>query len=109
MPIKQIHGRMTSLAFRIGGLAYSPDVSDLDDEAQHQLQDLDVWIVDALRPTPHPSHLSLDEALAWIERLKPKRAILTHMHVDLDYDTLRRTLPPNVEPGFDGMAIELPA
>jgi phosphoribosyl 1,2-cyclic phosphate phosphodiesterase len=109
MPIKQIHGRMTSLGFRIGGLAYSPDVSDLDDEAQYRLQGLDVWIVDALRPTPHPSHLSVDEALGWIERLKPKRAILTHMHVDLDYDTLRRTLPPNVEPGFDGMAIELPA
>ena len=66
-----------------------------------------MWIVDALRPTPHPSHLSLDEALAWIERLKPKRAILTHMHVDLDYETLRRTLPPNVEPAYDGMAIEL--
>ncbi len=109
MPIKQVHGRLTSLAFRIGGLAYSPDVSDLDDEAQCQLQDLDVWIVDALRLTPHPSHLSVDEALAWVERLKPKRAILTHMHVDLDYDTLRRALPPNVEPGFDGMVIDLPA
>jgi len=109
MPVRQIHGRISSLAFRIGGLAYSPDMSDLDDEAQYQLQGLDVWIVDALRPTPHPSHLSVDEALAWIERLKPKRAILTHMHVDLDYDTLRRTLPSHVEPGFDGMVIELPA
>jgi phosphoribosyl 1,2-cyclic phosphate phosphodiesterase len=109
LPVNQAHGRITSLAFRIGGLCYSPDVSDLDDEAEYQLQDLDVWIVDALRYTPHPSHLSLDQALAWIERLKPKRAILTHMHVDLDYETLRRSLPPHVEPAYDGMGIELPA
>ena len=109
LPVRQIHGRITSLAFRIGGLAYSPDVSDLDDEAEYRLQDLDVWILDALRPTPHPSHLSLDQALGWVERLRPKRAVLTHMHVDLDYDTLRRTLPPHVEPAYDGMTIELPA
>ena len=72
------------------------------------MQGLDVWIVDALRPRPHPSHLSLSEALEWIDRFKPKRAILTHMHVDLDYETLRRELPPNVEPAYDGMVIELP-
>ncbi len=72
------------------------------------MQDLDVWIVDALRPKPHPSHLSLSEALEWIERFKPKRAILTHMHIYLDYDALRRELPPNVEPAYDGMVIELP-
>ncbi len=70
---------------------------------------LDVWIVDALRPKPHPSHFSVDEALGWIERLKPKRAILTHMHVDLDYATLKRELPAHVEPAYDGMTIELPA
>ena len=103
LPVKQIHGRITSLAFRIGGLAYSPDVSDLDDEADISSQDLDVWILDALRPTPHPSHLSVDQALAWVERLKPKRAVLTHMHVDLDYETLRRQLPAHVEPAYDGM------
>ena len=68
-----------------------------------------MWIVDALRPTPHPSHLSVAEALDWIARLKPKRAILTHMHVDLDYETLRRELPPNVEPAYDGMTIEMDA
>lgn len=109
MPLDMIHGRITSLAFRIGGLAYSPDVSDLDDEAEYRLQDLDVWIVNALRATPHPSHLSVDQTLAWIERLRPRRAILTHMHVDLDYEALRTRLPPNVEPAFDGMVIELPA
>ena len=109
LPISQIHGRIASLAFRIGGLAYSPDVSDLDDEAEHRLRDLDVWIVDALRYTPHPSHLSVDQALGWIERLQPKHAVLTHMHVDLDYEMLRRSLPANVEPAYDGMVIELPA
>ncbi len=108
-PIKQMHGRVPSLAFRFGGLAYSPDVSGLDDEAIDQLTGLDVWIVDALRRRPHPSHFSLHEALEWIERLKPRRAVLTHMHVDLDYATLRRELPAHVEPAYDGMAIELPA
>jgi phosphoribosyl 1,2-cyclic phosphate phosphodiesterase len=109
LPVTQIHGRIHSLAFRFGGLAYSPDVSGFGAEAEMQLAGLDVWIVDALRPRPHPSHLSVDEALAWIERLKPKRAILTHMHVDLDYEELRRRLPAHVEPAYDGMVIELPA
>jgi phosphoribosyl 1,2-cyclic phosphate phosphodiesterase len=109
LPITQIHGRINSLAFRVGGLAYSPDVSGLDAEAERLLADLDVWIVDALRPRPHPSHFSLSEAIEWIERINPKRSILTHMHVDLDYDTLRRELPPSIEPAYDGMIIELPA
>lgn len=108
-PIRQTHGNITSLAFRFGGLAYSPDVSGLDDEAAERLRELDVWIVDALRPRPHPSHFSVDEALGWVRRLKPKRAILTHMHVDLDYATLTRELPEGVEPAYDRMAIDLPA
>jgi phosphoribosyl 1,2-cyclic phosphate phosphodiesterase len=66
-----------------------------------------VWIVDALRDRPHPSHFSVSDALAWIERLKPRRAILTNLHADLDYDDLRRKLPPHVEPGFDGMSFEI--
>jgi phosphoribosyl 1,2-cyclic phosphate phosphodiesterase len=70
------------------------------------LEGLDVWIVDALRYRSHPSHFSVKEALAWIGRLKPKRAILTHMTTDLDYETLRRELPSNVEPAYDGMVIE---
>ena len=68
---------------------------------------LDVWVVDALRYRPHPSHLSLAEALDWIERLKPKRAILTNLHADLDYDVLCKQLPPHIEPGFDGMTLSL--
>ena len=109
LPISQVHGSIASLAFRIGGLAYSPDASGFDADAEKLLAGLDVWILDALRPRPHPSHLSVAQALEWIERIKPKRAILTHMHVDLDYETLRRELPPNVEPAHDGMVIELPA
>jgi phosphoribosyl 1,2-cyclic phosphate phosphodiesterase len=109
LPVIQLHGRIASLAFRIGGLAYSPDASGFDAEAEQRLAGLDVWILDALRPHPHPSHLSVAQALGWIERVKPKRAILTHMHVNLDYETLRRELPKNVEPAYDGMAIELPA
>ena len=108
-PFRQTHGRIHTLAFRFGSLAYSPDVSDLDDTALEALRGIDVWIVDALRYTPHPSHFSVAEALDWIERVAPRRAILTHMHVNLDYETLRRDLPSHVEPAFDGMVIELPA
>ena len=71
------------------------------------MTDLDVWMVDALRDRPHPSHFSLSEALEWIDRVKPKRAVLTHMHVDLDYETLCGELPPNVVPAFDGMILEI--
>ena len=73
-----------------------------------QLTGLDVWILDALRYTGHPSHLSVDQALAWIERLAPKRAVLTHMHVDLDFETLAGQLPEGVEPAFDGMVLTTP-
>ena len=69
------------------------------------LAGLDVWIVDALRYAPHPSHFSLTDALGWIERVKPRRAILTNLHSDLDYDVLRGKLPPDVEPAFDGLRI----
>ena len=80
--------------------AYSCDLSGLPDESLPALAGLDVWIVDALRYTPHPSHLSVAEALDWIERLKPQRAILTNLHADLDYDALRAELPPHVEPAY---------
>jgi phosphoribosyl 1,2-cyclic phosphate phosphodiesterase len=102
----QQHGDIASLGFRVAGMAYSPDVSDLPEATIPLLQDLDVWVVDALRPTPHPSHFHLKRALEWIERLAPKRAILTHMTAELDYETLRRSLPANVEPAYDGMIVE---
>jgi phosphoribosyl 1,2-cyclic phosphate phosphodiesterase len=103
LPFRQQHGDIDSLGFRFGKLAYSCDLSGLPAESLAALTDLDVWIVDALRYRPHPSHFSLDDALAWIERLKPRRAILTNLHADLDYEVLRGQLPVHVVPAFDGM------
>lgn len=108
-PFEQLHGETISLGFRFGGLAYSCDVSDIPEGSLKGLEDLDIWILDALRYTPHPSHFTLDEALEWIERVKPRRAVLTNMHIDLDYATLKSKLPAHVEPAFDGMQIEFEA
>ncbi|MGH6737004.1 MAG: MBL fold metallo-hydrolase [Methyloceanibacter sp.] len=105
LPFRQRHGTGETLGFRFGGIAYSPDVSDIPEESIPMLEGLDVWIVDALRYTGHPSHFSVEQALAWIARLKPKRAVLTHMHVDLDYATLAAQLPEGVEPAYDGMVL----
>jgi phosphoribosyl 1,2-cyclic phosphate phosphodiesterase len=107
LPLLQEHGDIPSHAFRFGTFAYSCDLSGMPPETAAALTDLDVWVVDALRYRPHPSHFSVTDALAWIERLKPKRAILTNLHADLDYDILRKELPPDVEPGFDGMTLSL--
>lgn len=104
--IPQVHGEIGSLGFRFGGLAYSPDISSVPEQSIPLLKGLDVWIVDALRFSGHPSHFSVKQALGWIKRLGPKRAILTHMTTELDYDSLRRELPDGVEPAYDGMVIE---
>jgi phosphoribosyl 1,2-cyclic phosphate phosphodiesterase len=103
LPLLQQHGDIPSLGFRFGTVGYSCDLSGMPAETAAAFTGLDVWIVDALRYRPHPSHFSLSDALGWIERLKPKRAILTNLHADLDYDVLRKELPAHVEPGFDGM------
>jgi phosphoribosyl 1,2-cyclic phosphate phosphodiesterase len=108
IPFRQFHGDIQSLGFRIGDLAYSSDVHDLPEESLATLQGLDVWIMDALRYTPHPSHWSLDQALTWAERILPRRVILTHLHIDLDYDELASRLPPHATPAYDGMVIEAP-
>lgn len=101
----QEHGPIRSVGYRFGDTAYSPDVSDLPPEALPALSGLKLWIIDALRWTPHPTHFTVAKALAWIERLKPERAILTNLHVDLDYETLARQLPDNVEPAYDGLRL----
>jgi phosphoribosyl 1,2-cyclic phosphate phosphodiesterase len=106
MPILQEHGDIPSLGFRIGNVAYSADIKSLPDQSLPLMVGLDVWIVDALRKSPHPSHLNLEEALYWIDRVKPKRAILTNLHADLDYEMLRQRLPADVSPAFDGMRVE---
>jgi phosphoribosyl 1,2-cyclic phosphate phosphodiesterase len=107
-PFRQRHGDIDSLGIRAGRFAYSCDVSDVPTESLSYVSGLDVWMVDALRHRPHPSHFSVSDALQWIARVKPQRAILTHMHSDLDYAGLRRELPPTVEPAYDGMVFELP-
>jgi phosphoribosyl 1,2-cyclic phosphate phosphodiesterase len=107
LPLLQEHGDISSLGFRFAGLAYSCDLSALPEATIAALEGLDVWVVDALRYRPHPSHFSVDDALAWIERIKPSRAILTNLHSDLDFDRLRAQLPPNVEPAYDGLTIEM--
>ncbi len=107
MPFEQVHGSIVSLGFRIGNFAYSSDVSDFDNRALPHLQDLDVWVVDALQYREHPSHLSIDQSLDWIKKLSPARAFLTHMHTPLDYDTVMADTPENVEPSYDGLQIEL--
>ncbi len=105
LPFRLRHGEIDALGYRFGGVAYTPDLNDIPDESQPHLFNLDLWIVDALRYTPHPSHLSLHETLAWIEKLKPRRAILTNLHTDMDYAQLKARLPDHIEPAFDGMVV----
>jgi phosphoribosyl 1,2-cyclic phosphate phosphodiesterase len=109
LPVLQQHGDIHSLGYRFGGLGYSCDINGLPEASLEAFAGLDVWIVDALRYTPHPSHFALEDALRWIERLKPKRAILTNLHSDLDYEDLRSRLPPHVEPAYDGLKLTLAA
>jgi phosphoribosyl 1,2-cyclic phosphate phosphodiesterase len=103
MPFRQIHGNIDSLGFRFRDIAYSSDISDIPKESNAMLEGLECWVIDALRHEPHPTHFHLDRALAEIERFKPKKAILTNLHVDLDYRHLCNVLPKNVVPAFDGL------
>ena len=107
-PFLQDHGDVASLGFRFGNVAYSSDLRDLPAASVEALAGLDLWIVDALRDTPHPSHFTVAEALEWIGRIAPRRAILTNLHSDLDYDELRGRLPAHVEPAYDGLRVEIP-
>ncbi len=107
LPYEQQHGPITSLGYRFGPVAYSTDLNGLSEDAFAALEGIDVWIVDGLRYDPHPTHAHLDLTLSWIERVKPKRAILTHMTWEMDYDTLCAELPNSVEPGYDGLTIEI--
>jgi phosphoribosyl 1,2-cyclic phosphate phosphodiesterase len=101
------HGAHTqALGLRFGNMAYTPDLSAIPDECLDDLRGLDLWVVDALRIAPHPSHFTLAEALGWIEELKPRRAVLTNLHNDLDYQTLRETVPAHVVPAYDGLTLE---
>lgn len=103
----QEHGSINSLGFRVKNFAYSVDLSGLPKESHPAVSGLDVWILDALRPVPHPSHLSLPESLQLIERMAPKQAVLTNLHVDMDYATVAATTPEDVYPAFDGLVVDV--
>ena len=103
------HGNIPALGYRIADAAYTPDVSDIPRASWPALENLDLWIIDGLRYTGHPSHFSINDALSWIDRFKPRRAVITNMHADLDYEVLRQSLPRNVIPAYDGMRLTLEA
>lgn len=105
-PFNVGHGSIDALGFRIRNLVYLPDVAQIPSEAWAQLQNLDCWIVDALRRTPHPTHSHLEQTLQWIAKVQPKQAVLTNMHIDLDYETVCKETPDNVTAAYDGMTIE---
>ena len=107
-PFRVGHGDITALGFRIGDVAYLPDADHIPDESWPTLAKLKVWIVDALRRTPHPSHAHLDMTLGWIGRAAPERAILTNMHIDLDYATVAAETPDHVTPAHDGLSFTVP-
>jgi len=103
----QDHGGVRSIGYRFAGAAYSSDVLDLDEAAFAALEDLDLWIVDALRYTPHPTHAHVERTLSWLERVQPRRGILTNLHIDLDFAELTSRLPPDVEAAYDGLRVLL--
>jgi len=107
LPLRQDHGNIDSLGFRFGEAAYSNDLVDMPEETLEALEGVRVWIVDALRRDPHPTHAHLGRTLDWIARIKPELAILTNMHIDLDYHSLTKELPDGVIPGYDGLSVSL--
>jgi phosphoribosyl 1,2-cyclic phosphate phosphodiesterase len=100
------HGQIPALGYRIGNAAYTPDLNDIPCESWSALEDLDLWIVDGLRYTSHSSHFSIADALSWIERFKPKRAVITNMTAEVDYEAIRQSLPSGVVPAYDGLRLE---
>ena len=106
VPFYVKHGGINALGFRINNFAYLPDVSEIPEKSWRVLDNLDCWVVDALRYTPHPSHSHLSQTLEWIDRANPKRAIITNMHIDLDYETVCIETPERVTAAYDGMKIQ---
>ena len=106
----QIHGgtRPPTLGLRFGNFAYSTDVREMPEAGFAALAGIDTWIVDCLQDDPSVAHSHLEQTLGWIERVRPRRAILTHMGHRFDYADLRGRLPESVEPGHDGLVVEVP-
>lgn len=107
-PIPVAHGGITALGFRVADVAYVPDVSGISKASTRRLMGLRLWILDALRRDPHPTHFHLARSLEWIEKLTPDQAILTNLHNDLDYATLCAELPAHIRPAYDGLVLDLP-
>lgn len=107
VPFDQDHGYCRTTGFRFGGAAYSTDVVELPEESLALLEGLDLWIIGCLTDTPHPTHAHVAKALAWVERLKPKLTVISHMSPKLDYAHLRDSLPAGVVPAYDGQVIEV--
>ena len=105
LPFQLDHGEIPALGLRFGAIAYTPDVKAIPPESAGYLEGLDTWIIDGLRYKPHPSHFSVDDALGWIKRMRPRRAVITNLHTDLDYEELLQRLPEGVTPAYDGMRI----
>ncbi|ASJ74335.1 MBL fold metallo-hydrolase [Granulosicoccus antarcticus] len=106
LPLLAEHGDIHALGFRIGDVAYLPDMKRITDEASlAALQGVRVLIVDALRYKHHPTHMNLEDCLAFIDSIKPESAVLTNMHSDMDYDELCQNLPPHIRPGYDGLQL----
>lgn len=105
---EQDHGFLPTLGLRVGGFGYSTDVAVLDDAAFEALAGVDTWIVDCFQRQSHKTHANLAQVLAWTDRLQPRRVVLTHMGYDVDWAWLTAKLPPNVEPAYDGLVLEVP-
>lgn len=106
-PVPVIHGDITALGFRLSDTLYLPDVSEVPESSLHHFEGLDCLIIDSLRRKPHPSHFNLEQALAFSAKVKPKRTVLTNLHIDLDYKALLSETPPDVEPAYDGLQITI--
>jgi phosphoribosyl 1,2-cyclic phosphate phosphodiesterase len=106
--LRQDHKVMETLGFRIGDFAYSTDLLEMPPETFGALRGLDTWVVGCLSRTPNPVHANVDIVRGWVERLRPRRTVLTHMGLDLDWAWMRANLPPGIEPAFDGLVLEVP-
>lgn len=107
IPFQQIHGKVQSIGLKIDNFAYSTDVNNLPEDSLQAIENIDLWLVDCLGYKQAPTHAHLAQTLQWIERVKPKRAVLTHMGHQMEYEALKQQLPPHIEPAYDGMIIEV--
>ncbi|MEL6792152.1 MAG: MBL fold metallo-hydrolase [Pseudomonadota bacterium] len=105
-PFEVNHGSIDSLGFRIGPLVYLPDVKEMKDGAWTALEGAECFVVDALRREPHPTHTHFEQTMGWIERAGVPSAVLTNMHIDMDYETVNAETPDHVQPAYDGMTLE---